>query len=79
MKRRSIHVEQPYLLIALSAKTVDAECSQKACLAGLDEVRSYADRWRILDIPHVFGALRNDLVIQFVRGMLREKPSHEIV
>lgn len=64
LKRRGIHIKQSYLLAALSAKAVDADCRQKAHLSRLKQVRSHADGRGILNIPHVFRTLRNDPIVK---------------
>ena len=75
--RRSIHIKQPYLLATLSPETIDTDCPQETCLPGLEQVRSHADGRRILDVLHVLGALRNDLVVQSCRGVLRDEASQK--
>src|SRR5579863_4153493 len=64
LKCRGIHIKQSYLLAALSAKTVDADCCQQAHLSGIEQVGSHAEGWRILNVLNVIRTLRNDLVVR---------------
>ena len=77
--RRSIHVQKPYLLAALTPEAVDADRSQKACLSGCEKIRSHADGWRILGVLHLLRALRNNLIVQSGRRVLRRKAPQKIV
>ena len=77
--RRSIHIKQPYLLATLSPETIDTDCPQEACLPGFEQVRSHADGRRILDVLHVLGALRHDLVSRICVAVLSDKPAKKII
>jgi hypothetical protein len=46
-------------------------------LPGLEQVRSHADGWRILDVLNVLRVLRNDLVVHGCRGVLRDEASQK--
>ena len=71
--RPGIHIEQSYLLAALSLETIDADRRQEAPLPGLEQVRFHADGWRIFDVLQVLYALGNDLIVQRCRGVFRDK------
>jgi len=76
---RSIHVQEPYLFAALTSYAVDADRPQKVCLPGREKKRCYADGRCILGVLHIFCTLRNDLIIQSWRRVLRHEASQKIV
>ena len=78
LKCRGIHIKQPYLLATLSAKTVDADCGQQAHLSRLEQVRSHADGWRILNVLNVIRTLRNDLVDKIWQWLIPDGSAQKI-
>jgi hypothetical protein len=76
---RSIHKKQSYLLTAFSAETVDADCRQEAPLPRLEQVRFHADSRRIFSVPYFLRVLRNYLIVQCCRRVLRDQTLQEII
>jgi hypothetical protein len=54
-------------------------CHQEARLSGLEQVRSHGDGRRILNVLHVIRTLRNDLVVQILDRLIRDKAAQKII
>ena len=68
--RGSIHIEETYLLAALSAETIDAAGSQKACLAGIFQVLLHTQCRRVFEVLNFLDSLRNDVIASGCRNVL---------
>ena len=48
-------------------------------MPGLEQLQFHADSWRILNVLHVFGALRDDLIVERYGNVLCDQVFEEIV
>lgn len=77
--RRSIHVEESYLLAAFSAETVDADGPQEAYVARLLQVLLHTQSRRISEILNILDTLRNDVISRGCRSVLLCEAPQQVI
>lgn len=79
LHRHCIHIEKSYLPATLSTMAIDADCRQEARLSRLEQVRSYADGRRILNVLNVIRTLSNNLVVEIWQWLIPDGAARKII